>query len=152
MRRKEKKVIDPDDLESIERDATICHLAMVDDGTPYVVPMNFGFEKGKIFLHCAAEGRKIDILRKNPHVCFEMVSHSEILEKENACKWGTRFKSVIGDGTCRFLETNEEKLHGLQIIMGQYSSRHWEFSAREVESTTVIEIAIVEMNGKISGY
>ncbi|HNU36390.1 MAG TPA: pyridoxamine 5'-phosphate oxidase family protein, partial [Methanomassiliicoccales archaeon] len=68
MRKAEREIMDQGELEEVIRRAEVCRLAMVDDGKPYIVPMNFGYRNGCLYFHCAKEGRKLDVLRENPKV------------------------------------------------------------------------------------
>jgi nitroimidazol reductase NimA-like FMN-containing flavoprotein (pyridoxamine 5'-phosphate oxidase superfamily) len=104
-------------MEQILEQAQVCRLAMVDQGRPYVVPLNFGYRDGCLYFHSAKEGRKIDVLRADPHVCFEVDELVKINKAAQACDWGVSFRSVIGRGIARILETPAEKKTGLDIIM-----------------------------------
>ena len=68
MRRNDREITDLNEIISIINDCKVIHLAMVDDGEPYLLPLNFGYscESGafSFFCHSAREGRKLDILRK----------------------------------------------------------------------------------------
>lgn len=56
-------------IEEIIRSCDVCFVGLADtDGTPYVIPMNFGYRNGVIYLHSAQEGRSISILERNPKV------------------------------------------------------------------------------------
>jgi nitroimidazol reductase NimA-like FMN-containing flavoprotein (pyridoxamine 5'-phosphate oxidase superfamily) len=58
-------------IEKVIRACRLCYVGMADEnGRPYVLPMNFGYEEGMIYLHSAQEGRSISILEKNPQVCI----------------------------------------------------------------------------------
>ena len=150
MRRKEKEITDPSAIEEVIKASRVFRLAMIDKDRPYVIPLNFGYQNQTLYFHSAREGRKIDILRKNPRVCFEF----DILEKLNknaeACKWGADFKSVIGEGKAVILDDPVEKRKGFAVIMAQYSNRVFEFSDENVEKTAVIKIEIEWMTGKTS--
>ena len=82
MRRSDREITDLGEILSIINDCKVIHLAMVDDGEPYLLPLNFGYacEGGafSFFCHSAREGRKLDILRKNPIVAFEMDCRGEL--------------------------------------------------------------------------
>ncbi|WP_022668084.1 pyridoxamine 5'-phosphate oxidase family protein [Desulfospira joergensenii] len=151
MRRREKEIKEGSAIEEIITSSRVFRLAMVDGNRPYVIPLNFGYREGSLYFHSATEGRKIDLLQKNPRVCFEF----DILEKLNknseACKWGAEFKSVIGEGKAVILDKPEEKRKGLAAIMAQYSNRTFEFSHENLEKTAVIRIDIEKMTGKASG-
>ena len=63
--------VDNEQIESVLKQCSICFVGMADtDGTPYVIPMNFGYKDGSLYLHSAQEGRSISILNRNPRVCI----------------------------------------------------------------------------------
>lgn len=152
MRRKDRELTNKADIEAVLKKAFVCHLGLADGAQPYVVPMNYGYEDGHIYLHGAAEGRKIDILRKNNKVCFEMETFDPQIVKvgDQPCDWGTAFRSVIGFGTARLLETNEEKIHALSIIVKPHDGRDFTFPEAMLKLTAVIDITIGEMTGKMA--
>ena len=154
VRRDDKEVKDPEGLHEILRKSMICHLALVDDGKPYMVSMNYGFKDNTIFLHSALEGRKIDILRQNPEVCFQVYNGNRLTTGPDACgDWTMKFRSVTGFGKATLIEDDNEKITPMQIIMDQYTTKGpFEFFPERVAETLVIRIDIDEMTGKISGY
>ena len=154
MRRGEKEIEDREEIEEIVRRALVCRLGKVDEGRPYVVPLSFGSAEGYLYLHSASAGRKIEVLRRSPEICFEMDVDCEVARAEQACQWGMRFRSVIGFGRAEFLEDAEEKRKGLEVIMGHYaeSGEIFSFADREVERTVVIRVKVESMSGKKSGY
>ena len=105
-------------------------------------------------MHCALEGRKVDILRNNPEVCFFIYNGNRLTTGPDACgDWTMKYRSVTGFGKAALIEEDEEKLEPLQIIMDQYTTRGpFEFTPERVAETLVIQIDIDEMTGKISGY
>lgn len=106
MRRSDREITDLGEILSIINDCKVIHLAMVDDGEPYLLPLNFGYacEGGafSFFCHSAREGRKLDILRKNPTVAFEMDCRGALDEHNVACQCGYYFASVTGVGHVEF--------------------------------------------------
>ncbi len=148
MRRREKQITDTKQMEQILEQATVCRLAMVDKGRPYVVPLNFGYRDGSLYFHSAPEGRKIDVLKENPHVCFEVDELIKMNKAAAACDWGVSFRSVIGTGTARILETPAEKKAGLDIIMAHYSGRSFDYPDEKLAKTAVIQVTVHEMTGK----
>lgn len=150
MRRREKEIKDPSSIDGIIRACRVFRLAMVDGNRPYVIPLHFGYQDQTLYVHSAQEGRKIDLLRKNPRVCFEFDILEKFKKNTDACQWGTEFKSVIGEGRAKILDDPEEKRQGLGAIMAQYSNRVFEFSDENIEKTAVIRITIQWMTAKIS--
>jgi hypothetical protein len=150
MRRSDKQITDIADLEAILHSAQICHLSMVDEGKPYVVPLNFGYENNTLYFHSAPEGRKIDVLKKNPDVCFSIVARHELVVSERACSWTAEFSSVTGTGKAEILTDREEVEKGLTILMQQYSDEDYDFSGEDLSEVIVIKVDIQEMTGKES--
>ncbi|MCK5312036.1 MAG: pyridoxamine 5'-phosphate oxidase family protein [Desulfobacteraceae bacterium] len=152
MRRKEKEITDLKEIEEIIMDAKVCHLALSHNDTPYVVPLSFGYKDKILYLHSAKEGKKIKILNKNNKVCFEFTIDCEILESDKGCKWGAKFRSVIGFGKAHFIEKIEEKQKALEIILQNYTDRVFELPEKNVINTLLIKINIEQITGKKSGY
>ena len=148
MRRKDKEITDPAAVESIIRQAAVCRLALSDNGQPYVIPMSFGYQNGIVYFHSAPEGRKIDILRKNPRVCIEFEGDCRLKTGENACKWGFSFQSAIGFGIASFVEDVAQKRAALDIIMRQYSDKNYTYLDSAVDKIIVIQVPITELSGK----
>ena len=88
MRRKENEITDTDEIVEIIRRSTVCRLAMSENERPYIVPTSFGFKDNKLFFHSSPAGKKIDILKKNYHVCVEFDIDDVVAKTDKACKWG----------------------------------------------------------------
>jgi len=150
LRRKEKEITDKSEIESIIRNSLVCRLGLAEGGTPYIVPLCFGYKDNCLFFHSAREGRKIEILRRNNAVCFEFDGNLEIKSAKTACDWGIKFRSVIGYGRASFIEDPEDKHKALDVIMAQYADGPFEYSEKAFEKTLVIKVEIESMTGKKS--
>ena len=148
MRRKEREIKDKAEIERIIQEALVCRVALSDGDSPYVFPVCFGFKDGTIYFHSAQEGKKIEILRKNSKVCFEMDIDIELVEGEKGCEWGIRYSSVIGFGTASFVEDIEEKKKALHVLLGHYSDKSYEFSELSLNEVVIIKIRVESMTGK----
>jgi nitroimidazol reductase NimA-like FMN-containing flavoprotein (pyridoxamine 5'-phosphate oxidase superfamily) len=116
------------------------------------VPVCFGYQDGTIHVHGSSKRKKIDILKKNPKVCFEFDINAQIVEAENAWDWDMKYQSVIGFGKASFLEGLDEKRKALDTIMNQYSDQPFQFPENVLNGTAVIKIEIASMTGKQSGF
>ena len=155
MRRSDKEIKDNETIQCILKEALVCRIALCDGNKPYIVPMNFGFKDNNLYLHSAAEGYKIDILKKNNNICFELDIKTEIVKSVNACNWGMKYYSLIGSGKAIFIEDIEEKKKSLDIIMQKYSANDtklFEYSKSALDKTVVIKVEPTEITGKKSGY
>lgn len=150
MRRKDKEITDPAQLEAILRDAQVCRIGLSEGGMPYIVPVCFGFAEGCLYFHSARTGEKIEILRKNPRVCFEVDIPGTLTGTGPACTRGMQYRSVVGFGTAELLTGAEEKRTGLACIVSHYTNAPFVFSDEAVREVAVIKVKISSMTGKHS--
>lgn len=123
------------------------------DGWPYVVPLNYGFGKDFIIVHGAREGKKIDLLRENDKVAFNVATDTEVIRDENdPSEFSMKYRSVSGLGTAKFIEDAEEKREALKIIMEHYHGPKEPITEGMLKATAVIKISITEITGKINFY
>jgi len=115
-----------------------------------VVPMNYGYRDNRIYFHCAGEGRKIDILKKNDRVCIEVDVDSQVVQGQQPCRWTMKYRSVIGFGRARLVHDEAEKKAALDVIMAQYGGSGGEYDEKPLRLTTVIEVILERMTGKQS--
>ena len=92
MRRHDKQITDASEIEDILRKASVCRLALCDEGRPYIVPLCFGYKDNVLYFHSASAGKKLDILRKNNNVCFEVDIDNELVKTGQVCDWGMKYK------------------------------------------------------------
>ncbi|MDR3248592.1 MAG: pyridoxamine 5'-phosphate oxidase family protein [Treponema sp.] len=154
MRRKDREVSDVAEILGIIKSCKVCRLGMAEDNLPYVVPLNFGYEyeKGELVLyfHGAKEGKKIDVLKKNSRVCFEMDGEHQLTAGANDGAYGFNFASVIGFGTVEFVEAPDEKVRGLCLLLKHQTGEDREFSLQEaqVQVTAVWTLRVETFTGK----
>lgn len=152
MRRSDREITGESAIEQIILACDVCRLAVSDGDRPYIVPLCFGYRDRTFYFHSAAQGHKIDTLRKNPRVCLELDTDTGIVTAERACGWGMRYRSVIGFGTAELVEDHDEKREALEIIMNHYSDRSLALPDADLERTAVIRVTVEGMTGKQSGY
>ncbi|MHB8894260.1 MAG: pyridoxamine 5'-phosphate oxidase family protein [Candidatus Geothermincolia bacterium] len=139
-------------LEPIIRRADVCRVGFCRSDMPYVVPMNFGYKDGCVFLHTSPQGKKMDILRENHNVCFEVDVDNELVEGPIACGSTMRFKSVIGLGRATLVEDASEKAAALDAIMEHYSSPGpHEYSPEHLEKVAIVKIELTEATARVHG-
>ena len=152
MTRRERQVTDIDEIIKILDKSKVLHLGLVDGDEPYVVPMNYGYimEDGKltIYLHGANRGRKLDLIRANPKVFFEMCCDIVPFEGEVACKYGITYASVMGRGIAEIVEDVEEKKLALSVLMKTQTGKDFEFEEKMTKIVTIIKINTLEYTAK----
>lgn len=148
MRRNDRQITDRSTIDGIIRRCSVCRLGMCDNGQPYIVPLSFGYDGCFLYFHAAAEGRKVDILKRNSRVCFEFDILEDVVPSDVACQWGMKYESVVGSGTAEIVEDANAKWAALEHVMRQYSSADWSFSEQVLKETLVICVSIREISGK----
>ena len=153
MRRAEREIKDFSDILSIIKECKVFRLAINAPEAPYIVPLNFGcaVENGSVslYFHCAKEGRKLELLRADARVGFEMDAEHALVEAEKACKYTFRYASVIGTGLVEFLE-GEEKLRALSCIMRHQTGREFTFDEKSAENVVLGRINVSSISAKAS--
>lgn len=149
MRRTDREIRDRSAIEDVLRRGLVCRLGLLNDNLPYIVPMSYGYENGCLYFHCAGQGLKLDCMRGNFRICFEVEADVRVREAPEACEWTMEYSSVIGYGTIAEVKGSSEKLMALDVLMEHYSGRKgWEVPADQLERTTVLKLTIDEMTGK----
>lgn len=153
MRRKDKEVTDRRIIDNVLSTATICRLAMVDDGEPYIVPVNYGHRDGALYVHSVSAGRKIDVLCRHARVCFEIESSAVITTHAEPCHWGTKARSIVGYGSVEIISDCEEKRRGLDIIMAQHGKTDPNmYDEKQLAAVVILRVAIERITCKQLGH
>ena len=152
MTKRERQITEPQQIQSILDTAKVLHLGLAVDNEPYVVPMNYGYtmEDGKliIYLHSALQGKKLDMIRANPRVFFEMDCDLAPFEGKVACQYGLAYSSIMGRGTARIVEDVEEKKQAMSILVKTQTGKDFTFEDRLVSIVAVIRIDVAEYTAK----
>ena len=152
MTKRERQVTDPQQIKEILDTAQVVHLGLCVDNEPYVVPMNYGYtmEEGKLtlYLHSAVRGKKLDMIRSNPKVFFEMDCDRKPFEGNLPCQYGLSYSSLMGRGTASIVEDVEEKKKAMSILMKTQTDKDFSFEDRLVSIVTVIRIDAAEYTAK----
>ena len=152
MTKRELQITDENQIRHILDAAKVLHLGMAVDNEPYVVPMNYGYtmEDGKLvlYLHSALQGKKLDMMRENPKVFFEMDCDLVPFEGEKPCQYGLGYSSVMGCGTVCIVEDVEEKIKAMAALMKTQTGKDFSFNDRLVSIVAVIRIDVAEYTAK----
>lgn len=127
MRRKDREIQNKEEIYDILKRCDTIRIAMHGDTYPYVVPVSFGTEivdnKVVLYFHCAQQGKKVDLLKANPHVCVEGEIFMQI--EKTAHGITARYESVIGFGECTFLSDRQEVLHAMKVLTEHYGQEEY---------------------------
>jgi nitroimidazol reductase NimA-like FMN-containing flavoprotein (pyridoxamine 5'-phosphate oxidase superfamily) len=149
MRKKDREIVDFEEIEQIIEQNCICRVAMVNGTHPYLVPLNYGYHERTFYFHTGSIGMKIDILKRNPEVCIEIEQNIQLQVGATACKYSVNYQTVIVLGTAEFIEDSNEKINALRFLMKNTTkNENWDFPTEIVEKTCVFRVVIREIFGK----
>ena len=152
LTKRECLVTNPEQIRHILDSGKVLHLGLSVNDEPYVVPMNYGYtmEDGKlvIYLHSAVKGKKLEMVRTNPRVCFNIDCDRMPFEGRVPCQYGMVYSSILGRGTAALVEDPEDKMEAMSILMKTQTGKDFTFNERLVSIVTVIRIDVTEYTAK----
>jgi nitroimidazol reductase NimA-like FMN-containing flavoprotein (pyridoxamine 5'-phosphate oxidase superfamily) len=154
MRRSDREITDIEDKVGIIRRCKTLRLALAEQNQPYIVPLNFGFEYIDgiltLYMHGAREGKKVDILNRNKQVCFEMDGEHALIPGKEPAQYSFAYESIIGFGTAEILENDDEKTHGLNLLMRHQTGedREYVYPPEQLRGTQVFRVRVSSFTAK----
>lgn len=150
MRLKDQLIPEKDAIDVIKRNGDGILSVNGDEGYPYGVPVNYAYDDGKIYFHCAKAGHKLDAIRKDGKVCFTIRDANEV----DAEEFNTYYRSVILFGKARVVEDEKDMRNALRIIAGRFSPEFLDkaemYINKNIARTSVVIIDIEHIAGKQS--
>jgi nitroimidazol reductase NimA-like FMN-containing flavoprotein (pyridoxamine 5'-phosphate oxidase superfamily) len=118
-------------------------------GYPQVIPMNFVYHDGAVYMHSHPFGEKLDNIRRNPNVGFEVDQHicflpSYYFHPTDAAQADTLYISVVIKGKAEIVNKNEEKAQALNALMEKYQ-KEGRYEALDANMPSVHEVAIIKV-------
>jgi len=141
-------------MESIINECDLCFAGIVEaDGTPYVIPMNFGYANGEIILHSAPEGKHLSLLELNNRICVTFCTDRKLVYQhpDVACSYSMFARSVVCKGAVTFIEDLAEKAAVMDLMMKKFSDRTFKYSTPALMNVKVWRVTVDEMTAKAFG-
>ncbi len=129
-RRKDKEIADEEELRRILRQGKYATIGMASGDEPYVVSLSYGYDeaRSRLYFHCAREGRKMEIAKRNPNVCATVIEDLGYIPG----KCDHDYSSLVIRGTLRAVEGLEEKKRGMDVLL-----RHLEGDPDPIKARTL---------------
>jgi len=110
-----------------------------------------GYKDNTIYLHSSRKGTKINLIKQNKNVCFEVDTFYETLPSDEPCSYYMKYQSVVGYGTATILEDEKEIKEGLKIIIDRYHNKEYSIDDLDLKRVAVIRIDIDDLHGRQYG-
>ncbi len=146
---------DPTKAAEVIDKCDVCYIGMIDqENKPYVLPFNFGYEDGIVYLHSAPVGKKIDVLKSNPDICVTFSTDHQLFNRHEqvACSYGMKYKSVLITGRVEFIDDYNQKVRALNIIMRKYAGKDFTYNEPAVKNVAIYKVIPEKTETRFSGY
>ena len=149
MRRIKQLLPEQKTIEIMERNTAGVLAVTGDDDYPYAVPISYVYADGKIYMHSAKEGNKVDAVRNHEKASFCVIDKDQIVPEE----YTTYFRSAIAFGKVRLVEDGEEKKKAAELLGRKYypadtAENLTHVIEKENEHFVVIALDIEQLTGK----
>ena len=152
MTKRELNITDEPELRRILDTAKVLRLGISVDNVPYIIPLNYGYtlDNGelKFYLHSAVSGNKLELLRKNPNVCFELDCDLVPFAGKVACQYGLSYCAISGRAKAVLVEDTAAKEEAMSILMKTQTGRDFVFNERLVSIVAVIRLDVTAYTAK----
>jgi nitroimidazol reductase NimA-like FMN-containing flavoprotein (pyridoxamine 5'-phosphate oxidase superfamily) len=138
-------IADKSELEVIINQCDVCFVGMMEeDGSPYVIPMNFGYLNDEIIMHSGPHGKHLELLGINNRVCVTFCTDHKLVYQhpEVACSYSMTSKSVLCKGNVTFVEDIAEKENLLNLLMRNYTDRPFKYSTPALKNVKVWRVIV----------
>lgn len=153
MRRKDRELTDKNEILKILNKADVCRIAFAVNDIPYIVCMNYGFEwidtHPVLYFHCANEGRKLDLMKSNSYVCFQLDTDHQLEYIEEKVYCTMHYSSIVGMGVLKKVEDEEERKKALDLLMQHHTHQAPDkYPSSCLTRTTILRLETNEFTAK----
>lgn len=150
MRNAKRQVTKEESMEILKAGEYGVFSTIGSDGYPYGVPVSYVLLNDNIYFHCAVEGNKLENIRYEAKVSFNVVGRTELVPE----RFTTKYESVVIFGKAEEISSVKEKEEVLLAIIEKYSSNFLEegkaYIGRAIDKTHIVKINIEHISGKVS--
>ena len=134
-------------------EAFICHVGLVVDGQPYVIPTGYGRAGDTLYIHGSAASRMLRNLAKGIDVCVTVTLTDGLVLARSAFHHSMNYRSVVVLGQATVVEDEQEKLIALEALSNHIIPHRWSEvrapNEQELKATLVLALPLVEVSAKV---
>ena len=146
MYKKNREVTDIHHIKAIFDLSTVCHVAFNNTPAPYVLPLNYGYHDNKLYLHTANQGLKLELIKKNNNVGFEIENKIQLVQGEKGTT--LKYQSIVGEGIIEIINDDEEKQTALKYLIEHHGGKFERHSEMSLAGVTMLVINITKLTAK----
>ncbi|MEV5482906.1 MULTISPECIES: pyridoxamine 5'-phosphate oxidase family protein [Streptomyces] len=151
-RLREQGSLDRAALDAVLAAGFLCHLGVLVDGSPMVVPTVYGADGSTLYFHGSVASRSL-IASPGASVCVTVTHVDGLVLARSVFEHGVNYRSAMVFGTPRQVTDPEEKLAGLRCLTEQAAPGQWDYARRpsrkELAATALLALPLDEAAVKI---
>jgi nitroimidazol reductase NimA-like FMN-containing flavoprotein (pyridoxamine 5'-phosphate oxidase superfamily) len=152
-RNRNRACYDPAELNALLDSALVCHLGLVLDGAPVVLPTGYGRDGDTLYLHGSSGAASLLVASQGAPVCVTVTRLDGVVYARSAFHHSVNYASAVIHGTVRKVTDDNELRHGLRTLVEHLAPGSWEHSRqptrKELAATTVLALSLLEASLKI---
>lgn len=141
------------DLDAVLKAGFLCHLGVVVDGAPMVVPTVYGVDGDRLYVHGSVASRSL-VRAPDGVVCVSVTHVDGLVLARSVFEHGVNYRSAMIYGVPRLVTDPEEKLRGLRALTEQSAPGQWEYvrqpSRKELAATALVALDLAEASVKVA--
>ncbi|WP_234442236.1 pyridoxamine 5'-phosphate oxidase family protein [Streptomyces sp. NRRL S-1448] len=139
-------------LDAVLAEGFLCHLGVLVDGTPLVVPTVYGTDGSTLYVHGSVASRSLTA-SPGAEVCVTVTHVDGLVLARSVFEHGVNYRSAMVFGTPRPVTDPEEKLAGLRCLTEQAAPGQWDYARRpsrkELAATALLALSLDEASVKV---
>jgi nitroimidazol reductase NimA-like FMN-containing flavoprotein (pyridoxamine 5'-phosphate oxidase superfamily) len=143
-RKRNRAAADPQALYDVLDEALICHLGLVLNGSPVVLPTGYGRDGAKLYLHGSTGAGNLRATATGVAVCVTVTVLDGIVYARSLNNHSMNYRSAVVHGRAVLVEEHDEKMHGLHVITEHLAPGSWNH-ARDVNPKEFAAVAVLSL-------
>ncbi|MGH3856986.1 MAG: pyridoxamine 5'-phosphate oxidase family protein [Pseudonocardiaceae bacterium] len=131
----------------------VCHLGLVLDDAPVVLPTGYGRDGDTLYLHGSTGAASLLAAARGLPVCVTVTRLDGVVYARSAFHHSLNYASAVVHGTARKLTSETEVRHGLRTLVEHLAPGSWKHSrqptSKELAATTVLALSLDEASVKV---
>ena len=140
-------------IYSILDEALIAHVGFVTDNQPFVIPMAYGREADRLYIHGSSVSRLTKTLKQGVDICFTVTLLDALVVARSLFHHSMNYRSVVLFGKAKLVESETEKMAALKGFTEHAIPGRWTEAripnSKELQATTVLAFNIEEGSAKV---
>lgn len=140
-------------IEEVLDRGLVAHVAFVDDGEPFCIPMLYAYADGRIYVHGSRASRTLRALSRGAAACVTVTLVHGLVFARSVFEHTANYASVVAFGRFAAVEEPRERMAALEAFTDKLVPGRWSEvrppSSRELKATSILALAIEEAAAKV---